>query len=130
MVPDVQDLKLEICDKIYKYLCRTFYSEGMNICVEEDIFKYVVSKEVKIEYQGAVEELQYLHIPKWKMEHITVDFVYGLGTTMKQHNRIWVIVNQLTKWAYFLPIQSANLVKELDKVYVDKGFKLHGLSHL
>jgi len=33
--------------------------------------------------------LQPLHIPKWKWEHITMDFVSALPHTHKGNNTIW-----------------------------------------
>ena len=56
-----------------------------------------------------------------------MDFVTGLPRTQKQHDAIWVIVDRLTKSAHFLPINVEDSVEKLDKLYVDKIMRLHGV---
>nr|GFD42248.1 retrotransposon protein, putative, Ty3-gypsy subclass [Tanacetum cinerariifolium] len=59
---------------------------------------------VKIEHQRASGLLQQLDIPVWKWDEISIDFVTGLPPTQRRHDTIWVVVDRLTKSAYFLPI--------------------------
>ena len=42
-----------------------------------------------------------------------MDFVTGLPRAQRQHDSIWVIVDRLTKSAYFLPV---NVEDSLEKV--------------
>ncbi|GKB24027.1 reverse transcriptase domain-containing protein [Tanacetum coccineum] len=42
-------------------------------------------------------------IPMWKWERITMDFITKLPKTSNRHDRIWVIVDRLTKSAHFIP---------------------------
>ncbi|GKE89722.1 putative reverse transcriptase domain-containing protein [Tanacetum coccineum] len=44
-------------------------------------------------------------IPKWKWEGIAMDFVTKLPRTSSGHDTIWIIVDRLTKSAYFLPMR-------------------------
>nr|GEX08418.1 putative reverse transcriptase domain-containing protein [Tanacetum cinerariifolium] len=54
-------------------------------------------------------------IPQWKWDNITMDIVTKLPSTQSRNDTIWVIVDQLTKSAYFL------LMKESDPM--DKSFQ-------
>nr|GFD19595.1 putative reverse transcriptase domain-containing protein [Tanacetum cinerariifolium] len=47
--------------------------------------------------------LQQPEILEWKWENVTMDFVTGLPRTLSGYDSIWVIMNRLTKSAYFLP---------------------------
>nr|GEU83760.1 ribonuclease H-like domain-containing protein [Tanacetum cinerariifolium] len=46
--------------------------------------------------------LQQPKIPEWKQKKIAMDFVTKLSRTSSGHDTIWVIVDRLTKSAYFL----------------------------
>ncbi|GKC91778.1 putative reverse transcriptase domain-containing protein [Tanacetum coccineum] len=49
--------------------------------------------------------LQQLEIPEWKWEGMAMDFVTKLPRTSSGHDIIWVIMDQLTKSAHFLPMR-------------------------
>ncbi|GKF35654.1 putative reverse transcriptase domain-containing protein, partial [Tanacetum coccineum] len=49
--------------------------------------------------------LQQPEIPDWKWERITMDFVTKLPMTSSRHDAIWANIDQLTKYAYFLPMR-------------------------
>ena len=51
----------------------------------------------------------------------------GLPRTQRQHDAIWVIVDQLTKSAHFLPINVKDSLEKLAKLYVDEIVRLHGV---
>nr|GFC54114.1 hypothetical protein [Tanacetum cinerariifolium] len=61
--------------------------------------------KVKIEHQRASGLLQQLDIPVWKWDERSMDLVTGLPPTQRRHDAIWVVVDRLTKSAYFLPIR-------------------------
>ncbi|XP_073152007.1 uncharacterized protein [Henckelia pumila] len=58
---------------------------------------------VKVEHQRPAGLLKPLHIPTWKWEDVTMDFVIGLPITQRRMDSIWIIVDRLTKSAHFLP---------------------------
>ncbi|GJV85385.1 putative reverse transcriptase domain-containing protein [Tanacetum coccineum] len=68
---------------------------------------------VKAEHQRPSGLLQQPEIPEWKWEGIAMDFVTKLPRTSSGHDTIWVIVDRLTKSAYFLPMRNGfrDLVK-------------------
>lgn len=42
-----------------------------------------------------------------------MDFVTGLPKTLSNHNALWVIVDRLIKFAYFLPINTKFSLEKL-----------------
>nr|GFC33292.1 putative reverse transcriptase domain-containing protein [Tanacetum cinerariifolium] len=74
--------------------------------MKKDIAMYVskclTCSKVKAEHQKPSGLLQQPEIPEWKRENITMDFVNKLPRTRSGHDSIWVIVDRLTKSAYFL----------------------------
>ena len=59
-------------------------------------------------------------MPKWKWEHITMDFLFSLPKTPSEYDGIWVIIHRLTKTTHFLPIKVNFTLDKLAKLYVDK----------
>ncbi|KAJ8764497.1 hypothetical protein K2173_006237 [Erythroxylum novogranatense] len=82
---------------------------------------------VKAEHQAPVGRLHSLSIPEWKWERIAMDFIMGLPRTPRQHDAIWVIVDQLTKSAHFLPVRENNTLDQLAQKYVSEIVRLHGV---
>lgn len=63
---------------------------------------------VKAKHQRLLGLLNPMDIPKWKSEKIAMDFVVGFPRSARGHNTIWVIVDQSTKFAYFLPVRQSS----------------------
>ena len=55
-----------------------------------------------------------------------MDFIIGTPKTTNGYDVIWVIVDHLTKSAYFLPVNKTSTLEQLAEVYV-KEVKLHGV---
>ena len=66
----------------------------------------MVCQKVKAEHQVPSGLLQPIKIPEWKWDRITMDFVDGLPVTGRKHDSVWVVVDQLTKSAHFLPVRT------------------------
>ncbi|KAJ4957536.1 hypothetical protein NE237_024647 [Protea cynaroides] len=90
-------------------------------------FTLDLDKQVKAERQRPVGLLQPLSEPAWKWDCITMDFVIGLPLTPRSVDAVWVIVDQLTKTARFIPIRPQYTMDKLAKLYVDNIVKLHGV---
>ena len=56
-----------------------------------------------------------------------MDFVTGLPTMFNKNNAIWVIVDHLTKSAYFIPVKTDFSLEKLTKFYIRDIVKLHGV---
>jgi hypothetical protein len=78
--------------------------------IKKEIAAYVTRCDmccrVKAIHMKHVSLLQPLSVPSWKWDDISMDFMLGLPTTQKGHDSIWVIMDHLTKTAYFLPIKT------------------------
>ena len=61
----------------------------------------LMSRQVEAKHQRLVGSLQPLSILERKWEYITMDFVTIFLRTLKGNNAIWLIVDRLTKSAYF-----------------------------
>nr|GEW67442.1 reverse transcriptase domain-containing protein [Tanacetum cinerariifolium] len=71
--------------------------------------------------------LQQPEIPKWKWERIAMDFFTMLPRNNSGHDIIWVIMNQLTKSAHFLPIGEDYKVDRLAIHYLNENVARHGV---
>ncbi|GKB49407.1 putative reverse transcriptase domain-containing protein [Tanacetum coccineum] len=91
------------------------------------VAKCLTCQQVKIEHQRASGLLQPLDIPTWKWEKISMDFVTGLPRTFKKNDAIWVMVDRLTKSAYFFPIQQGYSVSKLAEIFQQEIIRLHGM---
>ena len=117
-IPNVPELKAEILQdahssrfsihpgstKMYRDLKENFWWPNMKKEIAEWVSKCYTCQRVKAEHQRPSGLLQPLDIPEWKWEHLAMDFVVGLPRTKANHDAIWVIIDRLTKSAYFLPI--------------------------
>ena len=50
-------------------------------------------QRMKAEHQRPTGLLQPLHIPEWKWDEISMDFIVGMLVTQKGNDSIWVIVD-------------------------------------
>ena len=96
-----------------------------------DIVEYVTQcdtyRRVKAEHQQPVGLLQPLHIPVWKWDKISMDFIIGLPKTPSGHDSIWVIVDRLTKVAHFILVRTEYKGNKLAQLYIDNILRLHGV---
>ena len=56
-----------------------------------------------------------------------MDFVFGFPLTQRKHDAVWVIMDRLTKFAYFLPVQLNYSMDCLVELYVSDIVRLHGI---
>lgn len=74
--------------------------------------------------------MQLLDIPEWKWGSISMNFVIRLPNTPRGFDAIWVIVDRLNKWVYFILIKISYSLQKLDKIYIDVIVKFHGISSI
>ncbi|GJX88418.1 putative reverse transcriptase domain-containing protein [Tanacetum coccineum] len=87
--------------------------------------KCMTYAKVKAEYQKPSGLLVQPIIRVWKWENITMDFVTKLPKTTSDQDTIWVIVDRLTKSAYFLPLKETNTIEKLTRQYLKEVVSRH-----
>ena len=74
--------------KMYKTLQEHHWWNGMKKEIASFISRCLTCQQLKTEHQRPVGKIQFLPIPVWKWEKITMDFVTGLPRTQRQHDAI------------------------------------------
>jgi hypothetical protein len=57
-----------------------------------------------------------------------MDFIAGLLRTQARYDSIWVIVDRLTKVAYFIPLKTTYSSAKLAELYMTKIVCIYGVS--
>ena len=85
--------------------------------MKQDIARYIeecdVCRRVKAEHQKPAGLLQPLPIPEWKWDKIQMDFVTGLPKSQKGNDAIFVVIDQFSKVAHFLPVKETITASQL-----------------
>ena len=96
-----------------------------------DVAKYVAScgicRRVKAEHKSPAGKLQSLEVPMWPWDDIAMNFVVGLPRSPRGRDTIWVVVDRLSKVAYFIPIRSTSTAGDLAPIYIREIVRLHGV---
>ena len=56
-----------------------------------------------------------------------MDFVVGLPRTRRLHDSIWVVVDKMTKSAYFTPVKCTYMVVDYANLYIDEIVRWNGI---
>ena len=110
-------------------LCGFPFAEirSLQLVSEPYLTKCDTCQKVKAIHLRSAGELQPLPILAWKWEDIIMDFIVGLPKTSKGFDSIWVIVDQLTKSAHFLPVKSIYPTIQYATMYLSRIMSLHGV---
>lgn len=93
--------------------------------IDQHIAQCLVYQHVKAEHQRRTRPLQSFSILVWKQEYTTMDFMMGLPRTPKGNSVVWLIIDRLTKSAYFLPFKVGMSLEKLAKLYIEYIVRLH-----
>lgn len=104
--------------KMYRDLRLDYWWPYMKRDVAWYVERCLTCRKVKAKHQRPHGKMQPLDIPMWKWEDITMDFITKLLMTTRGVDSIWVIVDQLTKSAHFIPIQESILAEKLADIYI------------
>jgi hypothetical protein len=105
---------------MYRDLNATYWWYGMKRYVVEYVAFCNTCQWVKAKRQGPTRLLQLLQVPEWKWEEIAMDFIVGLPRTQSGFDSIWVIVDQLTKVAHFIPVKTTYSGPQLAELYMSR----------
>ncbi|GJT48758.1 reverse transcriptase domain-containing protein [Tanacetum coccineum] len=114
-------------DKMYYDLRDMYWRPGMKKEIVIYVSRCLTCVKVKAEHQIPSCLLQQPKIPDWKWEKIAMDFITMFPKSSSSHNAIWVIVDRLTKSAYFLEIQEDYSMENLARLYIDEIVARHGV---
>ncbi|XP_073133837.1 uncharacterized protein [Henckelia pumila] len=113
--------------KMFKDLQMLYWWLGMKKDIVKFVSEWLTCQQVKVEHQRPAGLLKPLHIPTWKWEDVTMDFVIGLPITQRRMNSIWIIVDRLTKSAHFLPVRNNFSMNQYAELYIREVVRLHGV---
>jgi hypothetical protein len=113
--------------KMYHDLKQHYWWTKMTIEIAHYVARCDTCRRVKAIHMKTAGPLQSLPIPTWKWEDISMDFIVGLPRTAKGYDSIWVIIDQLTKIAHFLPIKVKYTVVTYAELYITRILSLHGV---
>ncbi|GJS11879.1 putative reverse transcriptase domain-containing protein [Tanacetum coccineum] len=117
-----EDESLYFMDRIWVPLVR-----GMKRDIATYVSKYLTCLKVNAEHQRPSGLLQQPEIPQWKWDNITMDFITKLPRSKSGHDTIWVVVDRLTKSAYFLATREDYSMEKLARLYIDDIVARHGV---
>jgi hypothetical protein len=83
-------------------------------------------QKVKADYMKPGGLLQPLSILEWKWGDISMDFIVGLPLTARKFDSIWVIMDQLSKSAHFIPVHTNYNVQKYVGIYIVCMLCIHG----
>jgi hypothetical protein len=90
---------------------------GMNKYVVDYIDMCMECQRVKVEHRHLMGLLQPLPITEKKWEVVTI----------KQHDLIMVVVDNLTKVAHFMPVNMTHTTINIVEIYMNEIDRLHGI---
>nr|GEY83632.1 putative reverse transcriptase domain-containing protein [Tanacetum cinerariifolium] len=117
-------------NKMYYDLRDRYWWPGIKKDIVVYVSKCLTCLKVKVEHHRPSGLLHQPKIPLWKWEGIVMDFVTKLPRTSSRHDTIWVIMNQLTKSAYFLPMHEDYKIDRLARLYLNEIIARYGVSIL
>ncbi|KAK8625714.1 hypothetical protein V6N13_056875 [Hibiscus sabdariffa] len=113
--------------KMYKDLKPLYWWLGMKTAITDYVSKCLTCQKVKVEHRATIGLLQPLKFPQWKWEKITMDFVSGLPIMPRKNDAVWVIMDRLTKSAYFIHVRVNMSSDILAEIYIREVIRLHGV---
>ncbi|GKC84967.1 putative reverse transcriptase domain-containing protein [Tanacetum coccineum] len=113
-------------DEMYQDLKKLYWWPNMKAEITTYVSKCLTCAKVKVEYQKPSGLLVQPEILQWKWENITMDFVTKLPNTATGQDTIWVIVDCLTKSAYFF-MREDDTLEKLTRQYLKEVVSRHGV---
>ncbi|GJT50960.1 putative reverse transcriptase domain-containing protein [Tanacetum coccineum] len=104
-------------EKIYQDMKNLYWWPNMKADIATYVSKCLTCAKVKAEHQRPSCLLVKHKIPQWKWDNITIDFITKLLKWSQGYDTIWVIVDRLTKSAFFIPM------REIDPIFASKFWR-------
>ncbi|GJR40259.1 putative reverse transcriptase domain-containing protein [Tanacetum coccineum] len=114
-------------DKMYQDMKQLYWWPNMKADISTYVSKCLTCLKVKDEHQNPFGMLVQPEIPQRKWDNITMDFVTKLPMKPSGYDTIWVIMDQLTKSAHFLPMRENDPTDKLARLYLKEVVTRHGI---
>ncbi|GJR27980.1 putative reverse transcriptase domain-containing protein [Tanacetum coccineum] len=105
-------------NKMYQDMKKLYWLPNMKADIATYVSKCLTCARVKAEHQRPSGLLVQPEIPQWKWDNIIMDFVTKLPKSSQCYETIWVIVDQLTKSAIFVPMREIDHIEKLARMYL------------
>ncbi|GJX49380.1 putative reverse transcriptase domain-containing protein [Tanacetum coccineum] len=112
-------------NKMYYDLRDMYWWPGMKKDIAMYVSKCLTCYKIKAEHKRPSGLLQQPKILEWKWERIVMDFITKFPRTGNGRDAIWVIVERLTKSAYFLPLHKDFTMDMLARLYLNEIIARH-----
>jgi hypothetical protein len=116
--------------KIVEAVKSHYFWPGMKKEILEYIARCIKCQKVKDEHRHPTGLLQPLPIHEWKWEVVTMDFITGLPRTRKHHDSIMVVVENLTKDAHFIFLNTTHKVADVVDIFMKEVARLHEIPKI
>jgi hypothetical protein len=118
--------------KTMKRIQRTYDFPGLSKLVKEIVQNCNTCRKAKASRHQPYGELQAIAPPASPWEIVTMDFVTKLPPSQEPmtstiYDSIWVVVDKLTKYAYFIPYKEASDAEEMAYAFLRVVASQHGL---
>jgi hypothetical protein len=107
-----------------------YYWEGMKKAIVEYTAKCLECQKFKDEHRHIVGLLLPFPIPEWKWEVVSMDFITKFPRTSKKHDSIMVVVDKLTKYSHFIPMNITHKTTNVANIYMSEVACLHGIPKM
>ncbi|GJV25763.1 putative reverse transcriptase domain-containing protein [Tanacetum coccineum] len=114
-------------EKMYQDVKKLYWWPNMKADIATYVSKCLTCARDKAKHQRPSGLLVQPAIPEWKWDNITMDFITKLPKSSQGFDTIWVIVDRLTKSAYFLPIRENDPLDKLARLYLNRIVARHGI---
>ena len=112
-------------DATLKKVQQLFYWKGLTKDVQHHIRACLTCQSCKYDNTTSPGLLQPLPIPTEVWQNISMDFIEGLPTSFG-YQVILVVVDRLSKYAYFIALRHPYTAVDVAQAYLDNVFKNHG----
>jgi len=111
--------------KTYMAIKWHYYCQGMKRDIKEYVERCLQCQVLKVEQVKNHVLLQPLQVPSLKFESISMDFIVGLPKTQTRFDSIFVVVDQFTKIAHFIPTDTIVTASGVAELFMKNIFKLY-----
>ena len=113
--------------RIYMLMQRYYYWPGISDNVFRHMAAYKLYRRIKLSKEKLLGLLRPLPIPEYRWSDIAVDYIPALPASRHGgviYKGILIMVDRLTKMAYFVPVCSL-YIKKLADAFINRIYLLH-----